>query len=198
MTDEPVTSETTDLTVIDGVGDAVADDLRDAGYETVGAVADAQLAGVADISGVGDTTAHDIIVHALELINGSTDADEQDDLTALTAPFVIDDGDGVEFTLEIAADVFPYVIHVVLEEAVSQQQSNSFALRDDALRCASALERAHLSDVGPQYGFTATEGTITTLYRALKRGAADYQGRSGITSRYAELRAIADQLNEYR
>ena len=188
----------TDSTLEDvtGVGEATSDELRDRGIETVSALADASFGDVAEISGVGEAGAHEIIINAMEL--DAPDEDTESDSTDDEEYFVIDDPGGIEFTIEISDDLFPYVIHVVLEEAVSQQQSNDFRLRDEAIACARTLARADLSDGDGEYTFIASPGALTTFYRAVRVGSTDYAGRRGISGRYGELEALSDALNEYR
>ena len=188
----------TDSTLEDvtGVGEATADELRDRGIETVSALSEASFGDVVDISGVGEAGAHEIIINAIEI--DARDEDTESDSTNDDDRFIIDDPDGIEFTVEISDDLFPYVIHVVLEEAVSQQQSNDFRLRDEAIACARTLARADLTDGDGEYTFVASPGALTTFYRAVRVGSTDYAGRRGISGRYGELEALSNTLNEYR
>jgi len=199
MPDTDISADTTDLTVINGVGDAVAEQLHEDGFETVGDVGSANTEAIAAVDGIGETTATDIKVYANGLAGLNVDASSpEDDLAMLDPPFIVDTTDGVEYTVTIDAELLPYVLHVVLEEAVSQHQSNDFELRDEALNVASALQEATLSTAGPQYTFRSSESALTTFYRAVKAGSAEYHNRRGVTQLYGSLEQVADQLNEHR
>lgn len=67
------------LTAIDGVGEATAESLVDAGFPSVERVADADPNAITEIDGIGDAQAVDIVASATELEGEETSADESDD-----------------------------------------------------------------------------------------------------------------------
>jgi len=212
MADESDTDSS--LTDIVGVGASWADDLEDAGYDTVDSIADAAPADLeADVDGVGETRAQEIIDNATVLVaddDGSASDDEhemtandgsvEEDVIVTDTDALITEGEGdrLTITLEIDDDVFPYVQHVVLEEALSQFQRNRFELQEEAEAIASVLSSAQHLDAGPEYEITLTESQVTTLYRALRQGSSAYGSRSGVPEMYGTLTSLADDVNEYR
>lgn len=220
MADDTDTDQS--LTDIVGVGPSWADDLEDAGYDTVASIADAAPDDLeADVDGVGETRAQEIIDNATVLVaddgeSASDEDDNADDEAVITDDYALDDadedvvvtdtdalitegeGDRITITLEIDADLFPYVQHVVLEEALSQFQRNRFELQEEAESIASVLSSAQHLDAGPEYEITLTESQLTTLYRALRQGSSAYGSRSGVPEMYGTLTSLADEVNEYR
>jgi predicted flap endonuclease-1-like 5' DNA nuclease len=67
------------LTAIDGVGEATAESLVDAGFPTVESVADADPNAIAEIDGIGDAQAVDIVASATEIDGQKTSDDWADD-----------------------------------------------------------------------------------------------------------------------
>lgn len=118
-----------------------------------------------------------------------------------TAPQLVVAGasdDAVTIELEIDDDVFPYVLHTVLEEALNQHQRNNKQLKTEAEDIAAVLSAGQTFDVGPVYEITLTKSQLTTLYRALRQGASAYGSRSGIPKMYGTLSNLAESVNEYR
>ena len=70
---------TEDLISIDGVGDAIAEQLRDAGYETVAAVESATVDELADVHLLGEASARDILGEADGSTKGRDFAITEDD-----------------------------------------------------------------------------------------------------------------------
>lgn len=76
-----------ELTDVNGVSDARAEDLRDAGYTTVDDIATADFETLTDVSGIGPSTADDLVESAQDVIRETTlqgdeetqDADDEDD-----------------------------------------------------------------------------------------------------------------------
>jgi hypothetical protein len=75
------------LTDIQHVGDGRAEDLRAAGYESVGEIAAADPSGLAEIDGIGETRAADIAASATEWLgNQETDAPDETETETDTDP----------------------------------------------------------------------------------------------------------------
>jgi len=209
------------LDSITGVGQDSASALRDAGFETVADVANAQLDAVADVSGFGESRAADAIDAAQELTGDSTGdgadtsntesgtdtSTESDTDTDTNVGDNTDDADqtadddsaGDRPTYDITfsdAQVHYHVLHVVLEEATSCHQSSALTLRDASYRVADKLMSSFPGGADQTVSFTKTE--LSALYRALNSGATDYASRGGTSDLYSELEAIKRDVNDRR
>jgi len=201
------------LDSITGVGQDSASALRDAGFETVADVANAQLDAVADVSGFGESRAADAIDAAQELTGDSTgdgadtsntagDTDTDTNAGGNTDDVdqtVDDDSAGDRPTYDITfsdAQVHYHVLHVVLEEATSCHQSSALTLRDASYRVADKLMSSFPGGADQTVSFTKTE--LSALYRALNSGATDYASRGGTSDLYSELEAIKRDVNDRR
>lgn len=73
-TTEPPTVE--DLTRIDGVGEATAENLSAAGFDTVNAIADAPISALVEAEGVGEKRASTLALNAAGVLNDAVAAGE--------------------------------------------------------------------------------------------------------------------------
>ena len=197
----------TDLTTIHGVGDATADALRDAGFDTVGDVANASFTDLEDVSGLGDTGARELAYNALSIVHErDVDATTQEDDTASPDPPAVDGG-GVTVSIDIDADVVPFVLHAMYEELLEQHKRRDVTQKAEAMDCARAIAivaRSHgtdtlsMSDTTHSYELDISPAALTTMYRGLSRTASHYASERGISQAYGRLRAVAEQVDEYR
>ncbi len=196
------------VTEIDGVGSAAGDELVDEGFETVGDVADATVDEVSDVKGFGQVKAEETIEKAQEMVEGDAD-DLEDDSDASSSEVEVnttsnDATDGDEPTYGVEIDVDDYVgyhiIHVVLEQATNQHQSNNARLRNEAYSVADKLMSASIENDGETFETTLelTESELQSFYRAISSGSLDYNSRTGITSMYGDFNTIKKRINEKR
>lgn len=200
----------TDLTTIHGVGNATADALRDAGFDTVGDVADASFTDLEAVSGLGDTGAREVAYNALSVVHEQMDTAGDAPATVDTAtdlPVVIDTPEGVAVTVDIADEAVPFVQHALFAEFIEQHTRRHADHKAEALACAEAFESAlrtfetrpdPTDDTVRTYEFIVSEPTLTTFYRALSSAGSTYAEMRGISRMYGQMRHIASQLNEYR
>lgn len=187
------------LSEINGVGSGTADSLMDAGFETVADVAESDVDEIADVDGFGESRASDVIESASEMIDVQSDDDELDVDEEL-------DVDLYDVEINTSSQVLYHVVHVVLEEATSQHQSNAFGLRNNAYELSRTLmgvvqdQCGDLSALDDRVEATVSleKDQLNAFYRALSQGSQNYASRSGITSMYGDLESLRKTVNEKR
>ena len=197
----------TDLTTIHGVGAATADALRDAGFDTVSDVANAPFTDLEAVSGLGETGAREVAYNALSLVHERDVGATTDTAGADPTETPVVDGGGVTVSIDIDADVVPFVLHAMYEELLEQHKRRDVTQKAEAMDCARAIAivaRSHgtdtlsMSDTTHTYELDISPAALTTMYRGLSRTASHYASERGISQAYGRLRAVAEQVDEYR
>lgn len=193
------------LQELDGVGPARADELADAGFDTIAAVAAASAEMIADETSISEGTAESLVADAEDLAGEETVDTEVDDVEATTEAVDDDGGDETEdepapevrVDLTDDEEVAMHILHVVLEEATSQMQSSNAVMQDNAYGVANQLI-GQLSGDENTYRVSCTQGEMNALYRALSQGEQDYASRAGIPGMYGTFRTINERVNDAR
>jgi len=200
---------------VNGVGTDKADALREAGYETVQDLAEADPADIEPVPGFGSASAPSVIESASKMVaepesvpiadtdadsESSSDGDTQEEEPVETtdtapAPELLSDG-SYEVTLPAERDVLMFATHAVIEEAISRHQSNSFDTRESAFDIAEKLMAATTHGGGIDVNFTSDE--MDLLYVALNQGWQDYASRPGITQIWEEIQTLSTDVNDSR
>lgn len=196
-------SEGTDVLEIDGVGVQKAANLREEGFETAEDVATAEIDELTTVDGLGEAKATEVQNTAIDLLDADlsgSDDDDGADEDAIEADGSEEEVERYEVSFSIDQQVGYHVVHIVLEEATSQHQSNSFDMRDDAYTVADELMVEIVESDGetfePELELTLPE--LNALYRAVKNGSLDYSSRAGITGMYGTLESVKGDVNEVR
>lgn len=187
-----------DITEIDGIGEGNKDALAEIGFTTVQDIAFANIDGVTDADGFGESRAEQVIESANEIIGGNASTESSTDEGA-------DDeeneaGGSVEQTYTVALAggevVYYHTIQAVLREATSSQASNYENSRDIAFRIADELIATEPGDSGGEVELTEAE--LHKFHEALNNGVEYYRNYRGISGIWAELETLRDNLNEVR
>ncbi|AGM11368.1 RadA [Halogranum tailed virus 1] len=196
----------TELTEIDGVGPARADDLREMGYEDAEAVAEAEAEDLTELARVGEDKALEMIVAAQNI---SSDEDEPEDETIT---FDEDDlEDESEEEPEREEDAEPEVeeedeereFDVSLDLDARQQEILTAALLNQytSLRSRNVARSnacdAALTKFRGGYDATLTEDELNAVHAAVRQRRMDYQGNNHI-SLMQSARAIEEQVTAIR
>lgn len=213
-----------DVLDIDGVGVAKAGALRSEGFETVDDVAEATIDELAEVEGFGESKAEDVLEEARSMLGEDGDEDDEGDEEVMEAAVDAveeeaddeveeededageDDVDEIvseptyDVPVEMDYNIGLHVVHVVLEEATSQHQSNNFSLRAEAYSVTEKLMEAIVGNEGESLDVTIslTESELDAFYRAVRSGSLDYNSRAGVTSMYADLNTLKDVIAEKR
>ncbi len=211
-----------DVTEIDGVGSGTADNLVDAGFETVSDVAEATVNELSEVKGFGEVKADETIDEAESMLEESSSGEsdetvddpwddddefvESDDEDDSDDEFSLDEAMGedeetYDVLLDVDHNVGYHLIHIVLEEATSQQQSSDVPLRDRAYELSEKLMRELLhNEEGTilNVRLSLTENELNAFYRALNQGSLDYSSRPGINEIYGDFESIKSAVNEQR
>lgn len=203
---------TDDLQALDGVGPARSEELTDAGYATIPAVAAADANELADATSISIGTVESLIADAQsqagsETVDATVEEDDEtdetdadDDVSDDSDEADADDTDGRE-TREIELtddhDLALHLLHVILEEATSQKQRSNRLMQKSTYRVAEGLA-AQVGTEDAPYTVEVTQKEANALYRALTHGGEDYAGRSGIPEMYASIRSTAEAVNDVR
>ncbi len=196
------------LQELDGVGPARADELTDAGFDTIAAVAAASAETIADETSISEGTAESLVADAEDLSGEETldtdveieevTGDETDEPTE-----VVDDNntdtseDTVTVELTDNDEDILHVLHIVLEEATSQRQSSNRLMQQATYDVAEQLAAQIASDT-ETYTVSGDRDELNALYRALSSGEHDYAGRAGIPSLYGRFRSMKEDVNDAR
>lgn len=214
------------LTDITGVGDSLADDLRDEGFNSVDTVATADRSELTEVDGVGDSNADDLIESAQEVITTEhTDDDEDDgetregvkpDYIEETPEDESDGGDEEPANLSETSES---------DESGSQSDSNeeyTFTLRVneeehiDYVTAALVHVKTERMSTNPEQSdvaddllsevrglsdagdveLTMTADEINTLHSALTQEEQRYQGR--VDSVHGPVRDLREQIDDVR
>lgn len=215
-----------ELTDIDNVGPARADDIADAGFETVPGVAYASVDEFATVTGIAEGMAENIVGSALELVDDEDEPEDSgtdEDATGEDSEQVeeeqgtVSDESWFEFDptesvgldepadgeylvpIEMDAQVLMHVIHIALEEATKKHQSTSIDYRNDAYRVSRKL-MALVSDPDEyvEETISVSQEELSSLYRAISQGSSDYASRSGIPKMWGDFESFKDVVNEQR
>lgn len=198
------------LSEADGFGEGNAGDVIESAARSV----EEQLVGDeggADVDETDGTSADSNDTAEAGAVPGNSSAEElfdvgtedvpwsEEDLTELVGVDASSGPDTYLLEIETDAQILIHVIHVMLEEATSQHQSTNVPLRNTAYGISRKLMSA-MMDSGELVDtkIVLTKKELSSMYRGLTAGSADYAGRSGIPEMWAEFETLRAQVNEKR
>lgn len=158
----------TDLDDIDGVGPSYAEDLVDAGYESIDDVATADPD---DVDGILSTMSGDELVE-----NAQALADDAGSSGAVLA--------------DVSEDQENHLLRALVEQEVQARRTNN-AEQVEVVRDAIATVKA-----GAPYELTDTQ--LDIAYRGVNQLESEYRSTRGIQGFVGDIHALANELNELR
>lgn len=195
----------TDLTELDGVGPSTADNLREAGLETVDDVGTADLDVLADVfsdvPGIAEDQVEDVKADAAKLAFGTPDDDDEQAEAAEA-----DEGPEMHtVTVEATTTVWPHAVSAILDEATRMRQRNRHDAEADLYRITfelmDGLSNAETETAGDDrlaLDFTTSARSLNFVHQALSAGVSNYRAMSGITGLWGDLQLVVDQLDDAR
>lgn len=166
----------TDLTDIDGVGPAYAEELEDSGYESAEDVADADPDELDDV--LASASGEDLVESATE---------EVDDEPATTDD--ADDSDLISLG-ELNEDQVNHAIYALVNREINARQTND---RDNVEIVKDAIDELRGD---PPYEFTLDQ--LTQLYTGINQHENDLRSRRGIGGFVSEIRNLRTDVQDAR
>jgi hypothetical protein len=175
-----------DLTEIESVGPARADELVAAGYETVPDVANADED---DLDALFDTTSGEALVSNAQAV--VSDSDESVGVVEGGDASVATDDEQVVTIEDVFTDVQEYYLIAALSErATTARRQNNFGRLEDIESLIASIR------TGGPYELTAEQ--IAIAYTAANEKMRDFQSTRGISNLVAEIRDVRDTFQDER
>lgn len=177
-----------DLTDVDGISEATAKELRDAGFESVEGIATAGD-DLEDVKGFGPARADEIGSNAQALLEEHAEATTAEENL-----------DTVSVSYEIDAKAAIFVIKGLVDETVRLHARREMANRNRANKLLRLYLEQYLEagEENFEYTLEATMDDLNIFTRSLSNAITDLRSQNGIKSKHSTLQVLREEVDADR
>lgn len=190
-----------ELTDIDGVGDAMAGRLADAGFESIDDITAGTTDALADVEGIGDARAESVMQSAFQALEATDDSDsgsDTDSASETTAETTTDstaEPQGFEVGFACSPTLYPHILGAVADEIRDAAQSNNRSRRAHAHAVFEALLGA---EPDGEITITLQMDELVALQRSVKHRARRYRQSGTLPDLGSTMANRSERLQEIR